>query len=196
MPGYRDVSIYPLDGPDLERARRLAGEVDERVALHVCSMPYCSQFAQIVHDNLAAIGLEVEIRSFPFESLFRQFEKRNPSFDLAPYGWGVGFLDPFDFINTMFKADLPRSLEAASQPHDLVDDPALNRRMAAAARLTGERRYRAYARLDRDLAARAAPAAAYARGTTTNFFSARIGCQVNQPIYGIDLGRLCLRDAE
>jgi peptide/nickel transport system substrate-binding protein len=195
MPGYEDVDIYPLDGPDLERARRLAGDVHQRVTLHVCSeMPNCTQFAEIVRDNLAAIGLDVEIRKFPFEHVFREFEKRNPSFDVAPYGWGAGLLDPFEFINTMFQADLPPAVEAQSQPHDLVDDPALNRHMAAAARLTGERRYRAYARLDRDLATKAVPGAPYARGTTANLFSERIGCQVNQPLYGIDLGRLCVRD--
>jgi YVTN family beta-propeller protein len=196
MPGYEDASIYPLDGPDLERARRLAGDVHQRVTLHVCNMPYCSQFAEIVQANLAAIGLEVEIRTFPFEPLFNQFKWRNPPFDLAPFGWGVDYLDPYDFINTMFQADPPPWIEEASEPHDLVDDPDLNRRMAAAARLTGERRYRAYARLDHDLAAQAAPAAAYATGTNVHFFSERIGCQVNQPIYGIDLGRLCLRDEE
>jgi hypothetical protein len=28
-----------------------------------------------------------------------------------------------------------------------------------------------------------------------DFFSARIGCQISQPIYGIDLAALCLREA-
>ena len=30
-------------------------------------------------------------------------------------------------------------------------------------------------------------------GAEQDFFSARVGCQVYQPIYGIDLGSLCLR---
>ena len=66
--------------------------------------------------------------------------------------------------------------------------------MAAAARLTGEERLRAYARLDRDLARRAAPAAAYASSIVTHFFSARMGCEVSHPLYGLDLAALCVRD--
>ena len=73
-------------------------------------------------------------------------------------------------------------------------DPGLWRRMAAAARLTGDARLRAYARLDRDLAERAAPAAAFASGIITHFLSARMGCQVLHPIYGLDLAALCVRD--
>jgi hypothetical protein len=33
----------------------------------------------------------------------------------------------------------------------------------------------------------------YASGTAVGFFSERIGCQVDQPIYGLDLGLLCIR---
>ena len=185
MPGFHDFHIYPLGGPDLQRARRLAGGIHRHVVLLTCNAPSCAQSAQIIHDNLAAIGLNVEVRSYALQELFRQIQRPNPDFDLAEYGYTVDFPDPFDFVNLQFQPGLP--------PQNLFDDPAFNRRMAAAAQLTGARRYRAYARLDRDLAAHAAPAAAYASGTTVNLFSSRIGCQVNQPIYGIDLGRLCVR---
>jgi hypothetical protein len=67
--------------------------------------------------------------------------------------------------------------------------------MEQAAGVAGPERYPTYARLDRDLASEAAPAAAYASQTSPYFFSARIGCQVNQPLYGISYGRLCIRDA-
>jgi hypothetical protein len=38
-----------------------------------------------------------------------------------------------------------------------------------------------------------APAAAFATNASRDFFSARMGCQVYQPVYGIDLGALCIR---
>lgn len=53
----------------------------------------------------------------------------------------------------------------------------------------------AYAQLDRDLAEHAAPAAAVATGTVTHFLSARMGCQVLHPVYGLDLAALCVQDA-
>ena len=52
---------------------------------------------------------------------------------------------------------------------------------------------RAYANLDRELAADAAPAAPFATGSTTWFLSARMGCQVLHPVFGLDLASLCVR---
>jgi len=65
--------------------------------------------------------------------------------------------------------------------------------MNAAARLSGDARLKAYAEVDAYLARRAIPAAPFASGTTSYFLSARIGCQVLHPIYGLDLAALCLR---
>ena len=65
--------------------------------------------------------------------------------------------------------------------------------MHKAAKLSGAPRIRAYARLDEDLAKHDPPAAAWGIGTFREFFSARVGCQIYQPIYGTDLGGLCLR---
>ena len=105
---------------------------------------------------------------------------------MAYFGWIFDYADPSDFINDQFGP-------AAGYPGDFRD-PGLWRRMAAAARLTGDARLRAYARLDRDLAERAAPAAPFASGTLTHFLSARMGCQVLHPLYGLDLAALCVRD--
>ena len=44
-----------------------------------------------------------------------------------------------------------------------------------------------------DLAAQAAPWAAYGNMISNDFFSARMGCQINHPVYGIDLAALCVR---
>ena len=54
-------------------------------------------------------------------------------------------------------------------------------------------RYRAYAELAVDPAKNAAPWLVIENDTTRDFLSARIGCQVFQPVYGIDLAALCLR---
>ena len=72
-------------------------------------------------------------------------------------------------------------------------DRRLIRRIRAATTLTDPAaRLQAFERLDADLA-RAAAAAPFATGASTDFFSDRIGCQVHQPIYGISLGALCVR---
>jgi hypothetical protein len=65
--------------------------------------------------------------------------------------------------------------------------------MRQAATLRGEHRLQAYAQLDQDLTTNDPPAAAWGIGTFREFFSARVGCQIYQPIYGFDLGSICLQ---
>jgi hypothetical protein len=74
-----------------------------------------------------------------------------------------------------------------------ADEASYRRRIAAVARLTGQRRLRAYGQLDVDLATHAAPVIAFANVTAHDFFSGRIGCQTYQPVYGMDLATLCVR---
>ena len=71
--------------------------------------------------------------------------------------------------------------------------PRYRRRIAEPSRSSGGQRLRAYGSSRLHLARRDAPVVAFADITADDFFSARIGCQVFQPIYGMDLGALCRR---
>jgi len=185
VPGFRDATIYPLGAPDLAKARQLAGDVHVEAVLDTCNLSACTQFAQIVRDDLAPIGIAVKIHQLPISRLFDAVGQREgQQFDLAQYPYAADFPDPFDFINRQF--------ESSQSLNRLFSDASLDREMTAAGRLAGEARYRAYSELDAKMAAGATPAAAYASGTTTALLSARTGCQLDQPIYGIDLGALCL----
>jgi len=63
----------------------------------------------------------------------------------------------------------------------------------AAARRSGLARAFAYARIDHMLVRDVAPWIVFANESAHDFFSARIGCQLYQPLAGIDLGALCVR---
>jgi hypothetical protein len=106
-------------------------------------------------------------------------------FDIAYSNWFVDYADPFGYINSQFASKDFRV--------GVFDDPIAEQRMAHVASLSGDARLRAYAKLDRDLAANAVPAAAFATGTASYFLSARMGCQVLHPIFGLDLASLCIR---
>lgn len=185
VPGFHDVAVYPLGGPDLATARRLARRAPRHAVLYTCNTPGCTRHAQILRANLRAIGISLTIRQFPLGSLFEHLAKPGEPFDLAYSNWFSDYADPFSVINVQYGRNGP-------VPTRL--DPALERRMEAAARLSGADRLRAYARLDRDLTERAPPAAVFASGTVTHFVSARIGCPVLQPLYGLDLVALCVRE--
>jgi YVTN family beta-propeller protein len=186
LPGYADAAIYPLGGPDVARARELAGPLDAHAVFYVCNLPTCLKLGEIVSRDLARIGIEVEVRSFPESELFHRINTPNEPFDLAWYGWLADYPDPYTFINVLFQ-------KGVAFHAGILSDPVFDRRMAAAAKLTGDERLETYAKLDRDFMARAAPAVPYANSTPVSLFSERIGCQVNHPMYGIILGRLCVR---
>lgn len=185
MPGFEDAAIYPLGEPDVATARRVAGGTHRRAVLYTCNTPGCTRNAQRLRANLAAIGIRLEIRQFPIGEMFERIQRPGEPWDVTSWGWAVDYPDPFDFINTQFAA-------GADRPGGF-HDRAMERRMAAASQLTGEARLTAYAKLDRDLARRFAPQATYASGEASHFLSARMGCQVLHPIYGLDLAALCIR---
>ena len=185
MPGFRDADVYPLGRPNLARARRLAGRRHRHAVMYTCNLTACLNLAAIVRANLGAIGIDVEVKSFSIFPMFgREFTKGEP-FDIGWFGWSVDYPDPSDFI------DLPFTGSDAAFP--AAGAERYTPRIAAASRLGGQQRLRAYGQLDIDLARHAAPAVAFANLTAEDFFSATTGCQVFQPIYGMDLGALCRR---
>ncbi len=189
MPGFEDEAIYPVAGADVARARELAGDERRRATLYTCDFPECTRHAAILRSNLRAIGIELDVRQFPVGEFFERVQTPDEPWDLTYWNWIFDYADPATFINDQFA----EGMQPLSQA---VTDPELERRMAAAARLTGDERLRAYARLDRDLAVEAAPAAPFASGTITHLISARMGCPVLHPIYGLDLAALCIRDED
>jgi hypothetical protein len=66
-----------------------------------------------------------------------------------------------------------------------------NRKIAAAASLVGQARYRAFGNLDIDLARNAAPLASYITDNTRHLVSRSTGCYFYQPVYELDLAAVC-----
>jgi ABC-type transport system substrate-binding protein/class 3 adenylate cyclase len=188
LPGFHDVAIYPLGGPDVEQARRLAGNRRRHAVLYTCIVPVCVEQGREIRRNLAAIGVDVEVKNFPWTEMVRRILRPGEPWDISYWGWGVWIADPSDFVAPVY-AD---RVVSGSWPGDF-SDKALGRRLRAAQRITdATARARAFAQLDAAFA-RAGAAAPFATGVTTDFFSDRIGCQVPQPLYGISLGSLCVR---
>ncbi|MDP9134598.1 MAG: ABC transporter substrate-binding protein, partial [Actinomycetota bacterium] len=186
QPGFRDAAVYPLGGPDLARARRLAGGRRRRAVLYTCDFPHCLEHGRVVRKNLAAIGIAVDVKHFPLDEIFGRLNRPGEPWDIGFANWFIDYADPSQFIELIFAPG------QGGNP-GRFRDADIFRRMRTAARLSRTARTRAYAQLDADLA-RAGAAAPFASAVTADFFSDRIGCQVHQPIYGIALGELCVRD--
>jgi peptide/nickel transport system substrate-binding protein len=189
IPGARPVNVYPLGAPNLAQARRLAAGAHPRGTLLVpAGDPQASDDAAIVKADLAEIGISIEITPLSGAHLYTSLKTPGYPWDIAWTNWGADFADPFTMINELYD---PANNAAADYGH--FNDPALTGRMRQAATLSGDRRLQAYARLDEDLTRDDPPSAPWGIETLSDFFSGRAGCQVYQPIYGIDLASLCLR---
>ena len=180
--GFRDVGIYPFT-PDLAKARRLAGGKRRTAVFYTCNHSPCDRMGQVVKSNLAAIGIDVQVKTFPLDALFTRVGRQGEPFDLSWGEWVADYPDPDNFLNLLLRGELYPSF----------DDPAFERKLAKAARLSGPARYLTYGKLDADLARNGAPLAAYGTMLSYDFFSARLGCQINHPVFGIDLAALCIR---
>ena len=178
----RALRIFP-PRPDLAKARSLAaGLTPAAVVLYTCDASPCDQQAQIIKSNLAAIGLHVQVKTFPDTILFARASKRGEPYDMVWVGWVADYHDPAAMLNVLLEGTVLPTFAA----------PAYRRALAVAARLTGPSRYLTYARLDADLARHQAPLIAYGNLTADDFFSERIGCQTFG-LFGMDLAALCLR---
>ncbi len=191
LAGFRDERIYPLERADVATAKRLAGGAKGKAVLYTCNDAPCPETAQIIQANLKEIGIDVEIRQFERAVQFQKQGIRGEPFDIAFDGWQADYADPYDFVNVLL--DGSRLQKANNVNFSYFDDPVFIEKMHAAARLSGDERLRAYGELDIELARDAAPLAAWVNDNDRDFFSSRIGCQVYQPIYAMDLAALCIR---
>ena len=187
-PGYRNDSVYPLR-PDLAKARRLAGTGRRTAVLYTCSNPDCGELARIVKADLAAIGIDVVIRSFddPYSEAF----KPGAPWDLLMSGWGLDWPDPSAVFDVLV-ADA--GFRPSWSPPPALSNASVASHLGRAARLLPPKRYGAYRRIESDLLRGEMPLVPYETPVLPEFFSARMGCKVFQPITQmVDIGALCIK---
>ncbi|HLM34891.1 MAG TPA: ABC transporter substrate-binding protein [Gaiellaceae bacterium] len=190
FPGYRDADLYPLRGPELETARRIArGHLRGGKAVYLaCPGADCRARAVIVEQNLAKIGLHVEIRAGYGQ--YALAGVRGTGFDIADVVTRPDYGDPYGIVEKLLDGRVIRTVGNTNLSY--YADPAFSRALDAAQRLSGAARIRAYELLDVDVARRSAPLAAYANVNARVFLSRRVGCVTYQPVFGLDIAGLCL----
>jgi len=185
IPGFADEHVYPLT-PDLEAARRLAGR-GRRSAVIWCYLGGGGpRAARILARNLAAIGIDARVKCFPGNQYWAYMLTPGAAWDLAVDGCSCGD-DPGDWLDVA-GSRVPYN---AGQYHD----PRVTSLLASAERKVGLARAFAYARVDDVLVRDDPPDIPYANEDAHDFFSRRVGCQLYQPLAGMDLGALCIRSA-
>ena len=121
FPGFRDVHVYPLV-PDLASARRLAGSGHRDADLYCVLEGGGPRAAQIIKNNLAAIGIDVHVHCMPGDAFFIRMFLPNEPWDIAIHGYGANYNDPGEFING-FATDDDVQLHPLPRPESQPRDP-------------------------------------------------------------------------
>ena len=189
--GFKDHQIYPLEG-DMRRAKALAeGNLRTgKAVFYVPDWPQKLSAAQALQEQLAEIGLDVEIRKlaeFATASAYRgRLGNADEPWDLAIVIWTPDFVDPSGYVNRLLDTQSAGGTNLAQ-----FDDGAFLDLMRQAARRQGSARDKAYAALDLQLGRDAAPLVPIAILNEATFVSARTGCVVLRP--GLVLTTVCLK---
>jgi ABC-type transport system substrate-binding protein len=196
VPGAQfEKSVYPLTGPDLAKAKSLiqASGVKTPISavLYTCNQQPCPDRTSVMQANLKAIGINVQIKQFDRGIQFQKEGTKGEPFDIADEGWIADYPDPFDWVNVLLNGENIPATNGVNFAY--LNDSTLNQQMDAAAKLSGSQRYQTYGNLATNIMQNTAPWASWDVDNNVDFFSARVGCTVYQPIYGMALNTMCIK---
>jgi ABC-type transport system substrate-binding protein/tRNA A-37 threonylcarbamoyl transferase component Bud32 len=193
VPGYPAGRFYPIRGPNLTRARQLAGPSHRTAVLYYCTGgafgdPRQRAVAQLVRTDLARVGIAVSIITADCDPMFT-YDATAKRADLLLAEWGTNVADPEQYLKQALQ---PGSYGAALGP-GLWSTSSFRRQVATAHALRGAARARRFQQLEAELM-RAVPYAVYGDFLGGDYFSPRFGCRrFAGPGRFVDLGALCAR---
>jgi ABC-type transport system substrate-binding protein len=193
MPGFRDVAIYPPAG-NLHRARQLArGHLRSRKAvIYTTSVnPLPIQAAQLVKQQLARIGLDVQLELIPEHitsvNYVEKLTARGAKWDIALLLWTPNIPDAHAYLNLLLESQL---VGGESLPR--LRSKLARRELERAVRLPqGQTRNSVYAEVDATLSRKVAPMAPLNVVHEATLVSDRVDCIVLRPV--LDLAVACLK---
>ena len=192
IPGWRNYHLYPLAGPNLSRAKKLAnGNLrGGKAVLWTIRLP--GDPVPVIVSNLRAIGLVVQVKVLALPVLNIKASIPGAPYDMIFVGFPLDYPDPANaMIRLLGGANAHKPV--GNDNFAYFDEPVYNRRMAADNRLTGSARRKAFSRLDEDIMRNEAPWAPVNEESDWLFVSKRVGCVKPQGYVRLDLATFCFR---
>jgi len=195
MPGFVDGDVYPLAGPDLDRAKELArgNTRSGKAVMYTTDFAPAIATATAARDQFAALGLDVEVKPIPEHIASAAYAgllaRRGEPWDIALVLWAPPIPDPYAYLNALLETDFVGGTNLGG-----YSSAALDATLRQAARLPQARaRQRAYGEIDARLARVDAPFAAIDVLNEVTFVSNRVDprCVVLRPT--LDLTAVCLK---
>jgi oligopeptide transport system substrate-binding protein len=179
MGGFKRTKVYPIQGSNIAKAKDLAGSNCKSVNLWTGNTPTGQNLAQVFKANLSAIGCDVNVKLFQGFQIYTSAGAKGADFDAVLVGWNQDYPDPYDFIDVLLNGDNIHDQNNNNLAYFNV--PSINKEMAAANKLSGDKRYEAYGNLDVKITNNFAPWAAYDNRNEREFTSSRTGGYLFQP---------------
>jgi peptide/nickel transport system substrate-binding protein len=182
--GYKDLKLYPITGASYAKAKSLASSAGgcKDVTIYTTTTPVGQNLGQTLKYNLTQMGCNVSVKLFQGFQIYIAAGTKGEPFDVAMAGWFADYADPYDFIDILLNGE--NIHESNNNNLSYFNVPAVNKQMAAANALTGDKRYAAYAALDLNINKNYAPWMAYENRNTREFVSARTGGFLFQSAHG------------
>jgi peptide/nickel transport system substrate-binding protein len=159
LPGYKKFSAYG-NYPNFAKAKAIGGAALHGAAPVNIYYNQASAFrtneATFEQRQLQAIGLTAKLEPSDPQDYYGPLETKGTDYNIAHSGWCADYFDPFDFINVNFDG---RSLQPTGNvDYFYFNNSSFNKQMDAAASKSGAARASAYAKLDKSLMTKYAPA--------------------------------------
>jgi ABC-type oligopeptide transport system substrate-binding subunit len=183
----RRANVYPLGGADAVTARRWyqrARLKPTTLVLYAWAIPPAVEAAEVLRFNLKQLGIELDVRFLEPFTVIEKARIPGEPVDLVMNAWAADYTDGATFF-------VPLLARGGSANVGNVDDPAIDRRIAATNRLAGEARRRAWSDLDADLMRDDPPWAPFMHLNMRTLVSRSLGCFVDHPLYRVDIAAVC-----
>jgi peptide/nickel transport system substrate-binding protein len=190
--GFKNASIFPTRS-NLSQARRLI-KGSPSVTLFEGGSDIRKARAAALQAQLGRAGVKVNISQLSTGVMYKRCgtksEAASGAFDLCDVGWVADYPDPFDFVDVLLNGN--NIHDTNNNNYAYFNSARYNRQMNAANKLVGNKRYRAYGKLDINISTKAIPNAYWINFNNRDFIGPKTGCWTFQPIYASPtFARLC-----
>jgi ABC-type transport system substrate-binding protein len=184
MPGFHNWKTaigYPTGRPKVAAAKKLRPKKCN-IVFYASTSPISVAITQIIKSDLNKIGINSNIKLFPFAVRIAKEGHRGEPFDLDLQAWGADYPDPVDFVDILLNGN---NIQAENNNNNsYFNNKTYNSRMEQAGRISNlPKRYAAWALIDRDVMKNQAPIAPLFFRTQREFTSSRVKNYSYQPIY-------------
>jgi len=178
VPGWISSNPYPLNKPNITKARSLAGGIGNKDinVWYRSSGTINPAQAQIVKRDLIRMGFaenNIHMKGFSGAEIYDAMGVRGNDADMGVnMGWCSDYPDPYDWINILLYG---KSIQATNNVnYSYMNLAKWNKKMEQAANLTGNKRLSTYGKMDLDIMKQVAPMAIERTYNNRYLFSNRV----------------------